>query len=294
MSSRKFVVKMVILHVKRGEKKNEFLAEVRSTQSVQEAMGDIVELHNLRLKVLRLSLCLRELGKHGPMRPEETRGLTDDTNFPLDVNAYGKPTNPDDYGYRTGCPPPNEVGEVLIRTADESDVAVNHNLVPQRRTLRKDVCQECIDQMRGAVMIAYPAYHKLPVYDPVRLELENNEELDGRSELQDVLESGDAVMWFAGKEMQASKQMSDYVGKNEKTKVVIKLQNRASGAPVREPRVDENTHKAMLAYYYKKQEESKRLVGDDDDSFLESRWADSSALKKSLIGGGRPIGFKGM
>ena len=40
-------------------------------------------------------------------------------------------------------------------------------------------------------------------------------------------------------------------GKNEKTKVVIKLQNKGSGAPVREPRVDEDTHKAMLAYYYK-------------------------------------------
>merc|ERR1740129_873156 len=102
-------------------------------------------------------------------------------------------------------------------------------------------------------MIAYPAFHKLPRYDPVRMELEDNEELDGRSELQDVLDPTDAVMWFAGKEMQPGKIVSDYLGKNEKTKVVIKLQNRASGAPVREPRVDENTHKAMLSYYYKKQ-----------------------------------------
>merc|ERR1712176_456127 len=97
----------------------------------------------------------------------------------------------------------------------------------------------------------------------------------------------DAVMWFAGKEMQPGKIVSDYLGKNEKTKVVIKLQNRASGAPVREPRVDENTHKAMLSYYYKKQEENKRLQNDEDDSFLESNWADPKALKKQLVGGGR-------
>lgn len=61
----------------------------------------------------------------------------------------------------------------------------------------------------------------------------------------------EAVMWFAGKEITMGKSLSDFVGKNEKTKVVIKLQIKASGAPVREPRVDEDTHKAMLAYYYK-------------------------------------------
>ena len=27
----------------------------------------------------------------------------------LDINAYGTPTNPDEHGYRTGCPPPPEV-----------------------------------------------------------------------------------------------------------------------------------------------------------------------------------------
>ena len=37
-------------------------------------------------------------------------------------------------------------------------------------------------------MIAYPAYHRLPAYDPARMELEDKEELDGHSELQDVLE----------------------------------------------------------------------------------------------------------
>ena len=63
----------------------------------------------------------------------------------------------------------------------------------------------------------------------------------------------------------------------EKTKIVAKLAPKASGAPVREPRIDENTHKAnralgcycrgwhrchvkaMMAHYYRKQEESKKL-----------------------------------
>lgn len=285
---------MVLLHVKRGDKDNHFLMEVRATESISQVQKEMTELHNIRIKVLRLALCMRELGKHGPMRPEETRGITSDINFSLDVNAYGKPTAPDEYGYRTGCPPPGEVADVLLRTATESEQACGPHLVQQKQTLTKSVCEECIDQMRGAIMIAYPAYHRLPVYDPVRMELENNEELDGRSDLQDVLDTTEAAMWFAGKEMVAGKIMSVYVGKNEKTKAIIKLQNKTSGAPVREPRVDENTHRAMLSYYYKKQEENKRLAADEDDSYMDASWADGKALKRNLMNGGRQIGFKGL
>jgi hypothetical protein len=39
-----------------------------------------------------------------------------------------------------------------------------------------------LDLLRGAVMIAYPAYHRLPSFDPARIELEAKEEPDGQSE----------------------------------------------------------------------------------------------------------------
>eukprot|EP00409_Alexandrium_fundyense_P001918 CAMPEP_0185905212 /NCGR_PEP_ID=MMETSP0196C-20130402/4450_1 /TAXON_ID=2932 /ORGANISM="Alexandrium fundyense, Strain CCMP1719" /LENGTH=94 /DNA_ID=CAMNT_0028624687 /DNA_START=23 /DNA_END=305 /DNA_ORIENTATION=- len=51
----------------------------------------------------------------------------------------------------------------------------------------------------------------------------------------------------------------------------------------REPRIDENTHKAMLAHYYKKQEEQKKLQDDDDDSYLDAQWADPKSLKSTLL-----------
>ena len=38
----------------------------------------------------------------------QSLGLTIMTLADLDVNAYGKPTNPDEHGYRTGCPPPGQ------------------------------------------------------------------------------------------------------------------------------------------------------------------------------------------
>lgn len=284
---------MVILDVKRSEKKNEFLFETTVKANVGDVLKQLCDLHNLRLKVLRLAGCSKELAKHGPLRPEETRGIGDEIGkvSELDANAYGQPTAPDEHGYRTGCPPPPEVADVLHRTAEEAEAAVSFTLVAQKRCLDVKVCQEHLDNMRGAVMIAYPAYHRLPVYDPVRLELEDNEELDGASELQDVLDAYQTNLWWAGKELRTDQTLEQYVGRNEKTKIVAKLAAKTAGAPVREPRVDEGTHKAMMAHYYKKQEENKKLIEDDDDSYLDSKWANPTSMKSSLIGGGRPIQF---
>jgi len=282
---------MVILDVKRTEKKNEFLFETTVKIDVKDLLRELCDLHNLRLKVLRLSVTCKELAKHGPIRPEETRGISSEIGkvSELDANAYGTPTNPDEHGYRTGCPPPPEVADVLSRTAEEAEAAVSHALVQQRRTLTRDVCQTHIDNLRGAVMIAYPAFHRLPVYDPVRAELEDREELDGASEMQDVLDFSQTNLWWAGKELKSENTLESYIGRNEKTKIVCKLCSKASGAPVREPRVDEQTHKAMLAHYYKKQEEQKKLQEDEDDSYLDAQWANPKSLKNSLVGGGRPI-----
>lgn len=90
---------MVILDVKRSEKKNEFLFETTVKVKVSDLLRELCDVHNLRLKVLRLALCCKELAKHGPIRPEETRGISSDLSkvSELDVNAYGKPSNPDEH-----------------------------------------------------------------------------------------------------------------------------------------------------------------------------------------------------
>lgn len=282
---------MVILDVKRSEKKNEFLFETTVKANIRELLREVCDVHNLRLKVLRLATASKELAKHGPIRPEETRGISDELSkvSELDVNAYGTPTNPDEHGYRTGCPPMPEVSDVLIRTAEEAEAAVSVNLVAQRRCLDRATCQMHLDNMRGAVMIAYPAYHRLPVYDPVRVELEDREELDGASENQDVLDHTQTNLWWAGKELRIDQTLEQYIGRNEKTKIVAKLNPKSAGAPVREPRIDDQTHKAMLAHYYKKQEEEKKLRDDEDDSHMDSEWANPKSLKQQLVSGGRPI-----
>jgi len=60
-------------------------------------------------------------------------------------------------------------------------------------------------------------------------------------------------MWWAGKELQREKQLNFYTGKNEKTKIIVKLTKAGSGAPVREGGVSEETRVKLMGMYHKKQ-----------------------------------------
>ena len=64
-------------------------------------------------------------------------------------------------------------------------------------------------------------------------------------------------LWWAGKELVRGKKLADYVGRNEKTKIVAKLQKKGQGAPARERVFSEDEQKQMMAYAYRKQEELK-------------------------------------
>lgn len=76
------------------------------------------------------------------------------------------------------------------------------------------------------------------------------------------------------------------------------MQKIGSGAPVREPAVDEETYKKMLSFYHKKQEEQKvfiliqKLEEDNEDNFMNAAWADPKNLKRDLVTGGKNISWK--
>ena len=72
-----------------------------------------------------------------------------------------------------------------------------------------------------------------------------------------VLEGSSTQLWWAGKELVVGKKLMDYIGKNEKTKIVAKLQKKGQGPPAREPVFSEDEKKKMMSYAYRKQEEMK-------------------------------------
>ena len=41
---------------------------------------------------------------------------------------------------------------------------------------------------------------------------------------KDIVDPATASIWWAGKELQRDKKLGDYVGKNDKTKIIAKLQ----------------------------------------------------------------------
>merc|ERR1719359_847434 len=124
----------------------------------------------------------------------------------------------------------------------------------------------------------------LPEWDPVKQSLESSDGLLGTSASNALFEPDTATLWCAGREFARGETVGDRLGRNEKTKVVAKLQKPGAGAPAREPVVSEEERKAMMAHYFKRQEEMKALAEANDDDYLASSWADPKALQRSLRG----------
>ena len=161
---------------------------------------------------------------------------------------------------------------------------VHKTQVERKVALTMEMCNNQMDVFRGLMMMAYPGYHGLGEWEPIKLLLEDRSNWSNNTEMSDFLDIEKSTLWAVNKEMAPNKKFSDYFGKNEKTKVVCKIQTKGSGAPVREPTVDPETHKQMLSYYHKKQEEMKQLNEDNEDNFLNSQWADNKAMKAQMHG----------
>ncbi|CAI9595728.1 unnamed protein product [Staurois parvus] len=178
--------------------------------------------------------------------------------------------------------PNDSMKTVLQKTMEEAKALISKKQAEANVCVAMDMVKDALDQLRGAVMIVYPM--GLPPHDPIRMEFENNEDLSGTQAGQMVIGEPEAQLWWAGKELLRNKKLVDYVGKNEKTKIIVKIQKRGHGAPAREPVISEEEQKKMMMYYHRKQEDLKKLEEDEDISYLDADWADSNSLKRQFQG----------
>lgn len=288
---------MVKLHIKRGDN-SVFLYETTTAIELSELIPEIIRIINMRLRLQRLCDEVSMLAEFGIAKPVEAVGLTDEQVSEMKIKDEWTPKcypsggavyNRDDIGRRTGNAPNDKMAEVLTKTCAEAMAATSKDTVKANKCLTlKDITDE-MDKVKGAVMIVYPM--GLPPYDEVEHCLNDTENLAGRQAALHVIPEEDGQLWWAGKDMQRSKKLHEYIGKNEKTKLICKIQKKGGGAPVREPVVSEQQQKEMMAYAYKKNEEYKKLEEADDNAYLNAPWADSGALKRSMHGGGN-IGWK--
>jgi hypothetical protein len=268
---------MVVIHLKVRGETDSFLYETTTATPNDTVVRELCLICGLREKLSRLAGMLEDLSKHGPSKAEAERGLDEMAEREGKVVVKGPHYSADPLGNRTGDAPSPQLVEVLQRTAADGLAACSKQLAAQGAALSVRGLQEKVDNMRGAVTMAYPM--GLPAWDPIRLLLEDDGSSGGYlAEVcgKDYLDPATATLWWAGKEFFRDQAVGDRVGKNEKTKVVARLQAAGSGAagpPMREPAVSEEERKAMMAWYFKKQEEEKKLVEDDDDGHMAAKWA---------------------
>lgn len=281
---------MVKLVIKKGDEP-QFLYETTVEAPIDDVLKDVSIIYNGRLKVQRICAEIEELAEHGITLPPNMQGLTDEQVIELKLKDEwvekctpqgGVRVNPDKIGRRNGQAPTEKMSEVLTKTCKEAKDMISKKKVEANELVTQKTVKEALDILRGAVTIVYPM--GLPPHDNIKMEFDNNEDLSGTQASLDVIEEQNATLWFSGKEMVRGRQLKDFVGKNEKTKVIAKLQKRGQGCPAREPVVSEQEQKEMMAFYYRKQEEMKKLDKDAEDAYLDSDWADTQALKRNFHG----------
>ena len=165
-------------------------------------------IYNGRRKVQRLAEEVKELAKHGVMIKPELQGLHADQIKELKlVDEFEEQCMPsggfayeaDPVQRRNGRAPVKDLKKVLNETADDVKKRVHRDNVKNGVEVTEKTIKECLDLIGGAVKIVWPM--GLPHFDPVRLELENCEDLSGTQESKMVIDPQRANMWFANKEM---------------------------------------------------------------------------------------------
>ncbi|XP_072230677.1 cilia- and flagella-associated protein 298 [Leuresthes tenuis] len=281
---------MVQLHVKRGDE-SQFLFNATVDAPLETVIQEITGIYNGRLKVNRICSEIPELADHGIALPPNMQGLTQDQIMDLKLTdewedrcipSGGPVLRKDEIGIRNGNAPNDKMKEVLMRTVEEAKALISKKQVQANVCVTMEMVKEALDQLRGAVMIVYPM--GLPPHDPIRMEFENQEDLSGTQASLQVITQDECQLWWAAKEMQRGKKLQDYIGKNEKTKLVVKIQKKGQGEPAREPLVTDEQQKQMMLQLYRRQEELKKLEEADDDSHLDSEWSDRQALKRQFQG----------
>jgi hypothetical protein len=272
---------MVLIHVKKGtDATHEFLLEAKTGEPVDSVTNEAARMHNLRLRCGRLAVAMRQLAKYGPMKPEAQRGLSEEEVSGASDSKMAADADPT--GIRVGAPPSPQAAQTLVATSQALEATVDHRLVAQRKSIDEAAVLEALQNCKGAVMIAYPM--QLPPFDEVREILEDREELQGKAASKEVLEPAQAVLWFAGHQMLRDQPLSKYTGTNEKCKIIAKLARLGQGAPQREPTIDEESRRNLMALYHRKEQQRKALAEDSDDSYLSAEWANPNALRASVTG----------
>lgn len=132
----------------------------------------------MRIKVDIFACAIEELATHGPLKPEEIRGLTDPELIdnalvisPEEKKIWGKPRPPvgderyneDKTHYRIGIIKNEHITKMMIETSNKAKKLVSYKTVDEKLILnsKSKFCLniallEVWEELRAALMISYP------------------------------------------------------------------------------------------------------------------------------------------
>ena len=186
-------------------------------------------MNNLRSKLDRACVGIEDLAAKGPMRPEALRGLDnlDDYVATEDLTVINglKEMPPrtgvrevvDENKYRTGWLVSEELCNQMLEEAMKGKQLIHKTQIDRKIPLTFEAVEHQLDVFKGLVMMAYPGYHGLGDWEPIRVLLEEEDDHN------DLLDAAKVSLWIVSKELQAPKLFSDYFGRNEKSKFIAKL-----------------------------------------------------------------------
>lgn len=130
-----------------------------------------------RMRIARLKAEGDELASYGPAKKPDEQGIDD--AGPAQPYERGHNYTKDPTGRRTGNAPEENTAETLRRTLHDAWHACHKGQVAKNVKLTRAMLEKHIDEVRGAVMMAFP--QGLPEWDPVREALEDTEDLTNSS-----------------------------------------------------------------------------------------------------------------
>jgi len=115
-----------------------------------------------------------------------------------------------------------ELCKQMLEEVMKGKQLIHKTQIDRKYMLTFEAIQHQMDVYKGLVMMAYPGYHGLGVWEPIRVLLEDEDDEDPNGQ-NDLLDEKVTSLWIVSKELQSGKVFSHYFGKNEKQKFVVKL-----------------------------------------------------------------------
>jgi hypothetical protein len=188
----------------------------------------------MRYTLDRMAVALEEVATKGPIKPMALRGLENLEEYvrqeDLTVINGLKEMPPktgcrevtDPHHYRTGWLLEEAMCKQYLEESMKCKQMVHKTQVDRKEFITEEMIKQEMDIIKGLIMMGYPGYHGLGDYEPIRCLLEGEADFDPK--MTDWLDLDKTTIWVVSKELMPPKLFSDYFGKNEKSKFVVKLQ----------------------------------------------------------------------